>query len=171
MEWLFFREVHAASDKKRDLRERLRMCQRDLSAANLEKEKLNEEVSLKSKLNKQLEDDLQHLEHEKRSLQKKVSDLEKAISSPSGSNPRDSALQRLLLESPIPEAVRRPKLTDPAADNSFTSTAVREWHICLVKLAFQGFCFVFSSLCKLWRTEGFLPGLFLHSIRMVSQNL
>ena len=152
---IIFREVHAASDKKRDLRERLRMCQRDLSEVNLEKEKLNEEVSLKSKLNKQLEDDLQHMEHEKRSLQKKLSDLEKAISSPSGSNPRDSALQRLLLESPIPEAARRPKLTDPAEDNSFTSTVVREWHIYLVNLAFQGFRFVFSSLCKLWRTEGF----------------
>jgi hypothetical protein len=143
---IIFREVHAASEKKRDLRERLRICQRDLSAANLEKEKLNEEVNLKSKLNKQLEDDLQHLEHEKKSLQKKVCDLEKAISSPSGRNPRDSALQRLLLESPIPEAVRRPKLTDPAEGDSFTSTMVREWNNNLLKLAFQDFCFVFPSL-------------------------
>ena len=168
---IIFREVHAASDKKRDLRERLRLCQRDLSAANLEKEKLNEEVNLKSKLNKQLEDDLQHLEHEKRSLQKKVSHLEKAISSPSGSNPRDSALQRLLLESPIPEVVRRPKLTDPAEDNSFTSTVVREWHIYLVKLAFQGFCFVFSFYVNYGELRAFLPGLFMHSIVLVSQNL
>jgi ABC-type phosphate transport system auxiliary subunit len=81
---IIFREVHAASDKKRDLRERLRMCQRDLSAANLEKEKLKEEANLKSKLNKQLEDNLQRLEHEKGSLQEKVSNLEKAIFSPSG---------------------------------------------------------------------------------------
>jgi chromosome segregation ATPase len=123
---IIFSEVHAASDKKRKLGEKLRMCQWRLCAANLEKKKLNEEISHKSKLNKQMEDDLQHLDHEKRSLQKKVSDLEKAISSPSGSNPRDSALQRLLLESPIPEAVRRPKLTDPAEDDSFMSTVVRE---------------------------------------------
>jgi predicted nuclease with TOPRIM domain len=141
---IIFREVHAASEKKRDLRERLRICQRDLSTANLEKERLNEEVNLKSKLNSQLEDDLQHLEHEKRSLQKKVCDLEKAISSPSGRNPRDSALQRLLKESPIPEAVRRPKLTDPAEDDSFTSTVVRELNNYLVKLPFQDFCPVFS---------------------------
>ena len=157
---IIFREVHAASDKKRDLRERLRTCQRDLSAANLEKEKLNEEVNLKSKLNKQLEDDLQHLENEKRSLQKKVCDLEKAISSPNGRNPRDSALQRLLLESPIPEAVRRPKLTDPAEGDSFTSTMVREWDNNLGKLAYQGFCSVFPFSCKLGRNEGFSSRVF-----------
>lgn len=126
MEFLIiFREMQAASDKKRDLRDRLRICQRDLSTASLQKEKLNEELNLKSKLNKQLEDDMQHLEHEKRSLQKKVRDLEKAISSPSGKNPRDSALRRLILESPIPEAVKVPRLTDPAEADTSTSTLVR----------------------------------------------
>jgi len=49
---IIFREVHAASDQKWDLTEQLRICQLDLSEANLEKEKLNEEVQLKSKLNK-----------------------------------------------------------------------------------------------------------------------
>lgn len=118
--------MQAASEKKRELRDRLRVYLRDLSAANLEKIRLNEDLNLKSKLNKQLEDDLQHLEHEKRSLQKKIRDLEKAISSPSGKNPRDSALQRLILESPIPEAVKIPKLTDPAETDTSTSTLVRE---------------------------------------------
>ena len=145
--------MHAASDQKRNLRVQLRTCWLDLSAANLEKEKLNEEINLKSQLNKQLEDDLQHLEHENRSLQKKVYDLEKAISSPSGRNPRDSVLQRLLMKRPIPEAVRRPKLTDAAEGNSFTSTMVRDWDINLIQLAFQGFCVVFPSLCKLMVTE------------------
>lgn len=121
-----FREMQAASEKKRELRDRLRIYHRDLSAANLEKNRLNEDFNLKSKLNKQLEDDLQHLEHEKRSLQKKIHDLEKAISSPSGKNPRDSALQRLILESPIPEAVKIPRLTDPAETDISTSTLVRE---------------------------------------------
>jgi len=54
------------------------------------------------------------LEHEKRSLQEKVYNLAKATFSPSGKNPRKSAGQGLLLGRPIPEAVRRPKLTDPA---------------------------------------------------------
>jgi chromosome segregation ATPase len=117
--------MQAASDKKRDLRDRLRICQRDLNAANVQKEKLNEEVNLKSKLNKQLEDDMQHLEREKRSLQKKIRDLEKAISSPSGKNPRDNALQRLILESPIPDAVKVPRLTDPAEADTSPSTLVR----------------------------------------------
>jgi predicted nuclease with TOPRIM domain len=123
------REIQAASEKKRDLRDRLRTCQRDLSAANLEKEKLNEEVNLKTKLNKQLEDDFQHLEHEKKSLQKKVHDLEKAISSPSGKNPSDSALRRLILESPIPEAVKIPRLTDPAEADKSAATLVRETYL------------------------------------------
>ena len=73
---IIFREVHAASDQKRDLIEQLWTCQLDLSEANLEKEKLNEEVQLKSKLNKQLEENLQHLEHEKKSLQERVYNLE-----------------------------------------------------------------------------------------------
>jgi hypothetical protein len=59
------------------------------------------------------------------------------------------------LERPIPEAVRRPKLTDPAEDDSFTSMMVRDWDINLVQLSFRGFCVVFPSLCKLWRTERF----------------
>ncbi|XP_023721311.1 E3 ubiquitin-protein ligase TRAIP isoform X2 [Cryptotermes secundus] len=116
------REIQAASEKKRDFRDRLKIYHRDLSAAILEKNRLNEDLKLKSKLNKQLEDDLQHLEHEKKSLQKKIHDLEKAISSPSGKNPRDSALQRLILESPIPEAVKIPRLTDPAETDTSTST-------------------------------------------------
>lgn len=120
----YFREMQAASDRKQALRDQLRTCQQDLSAANLQKEKLYEEVNLKSKLNKQLEDDMQHLEHEKRSLQKKIRDLEKAISSPSGKNPRDSALRRLILESPIPEAVKVPRMTDSAEGDTSTSTLV-----------------------------------------------
>jgi hypothetical protein len=141
---IIFRGMRVASDQKRILRERLRMYQEDLREANFEKEKLNEDVNLKSKLNKQLEDDLQHLEHEKRSLQKKVYELEKAISSsPSGRNHKDSVLQRFLPESPIPEAVTRPKLTDPAEDDSFTSTMVRDWDINVVQLSFQCLCVFF----------------------------
>jgi predicted nuclease with TOPRIM domain len=137
---IILREMHAASDQKRKLRVKLKTCQQNLRATNLEKGKLNEEVNLKSKLNKQLEDDLQHLEREKRSLQKKVYDLQRAISSPTGRNPRDCVLQRLLMERPIPKAARRPKLTDPAEDDSFTSTMVREWDINLIQLSCQSLC-------------------------------
>jgi len=147
---IIFREMRAASDQKRDLQDQLIICQLDLSAANLEKEKLNKEVNLKSMLNKQLEDNLQYLGHKNRSLQKKVYGLEKALLS--GRNPRDSVLQRLFLERPIPEAVRRPKLADPTEDDS---TMVRDWDINLIQLAYQGFCVIFSSSCTLWRTERF----------------
>jgi len=146
---IIFREMCAASHQKQNLREQLDICLLNLSAANSEKEKLIEEINLQSKLNKQLEDDLQHLDHEKRSLQKKLYEFEKAVSSPSGSNPRDSVLQRHLLESRVPEAVRRPNLNDPTEDNSFTSRMVRDWDINLVQLSLQGFCVVFPSLCKL----------------------
>ncbi|XP_069681479.1 E3 ubiquitin-protein ligase TRAIP-like [Periplaneta americana] len=114
------REMQVSSEKKRDMRERLRTCQRDLSIANLERDKLTEELNVKTKQNKQYEDDMKHMEQEMRGLQKKVRDLEKAISSPSGKNPRDSALRRLILESPLPEAAKRPKLTDPNAADTPT---------------------------------------------------
>ena len=92
-----------------------------MSAVNAEKERFIEETNLKSQLYKQLEEDFQHTEQEKKSLQKKVRHLEKAISSPNGNNPHDSALKRLILESPLPEAIKRPRLTDPSeADTSIS---------------------------------------------------
>ena len=131
---IIFRELQESSDQNQDLTEQLRICQ-NLSTANLKNE-LNEAVNLKSKLNKPLEDILQCLEHEKRSLQEKVSNPEKVVSH-SGRNPRNSARQRLLLERPLPVAVQRPKLTAPAEGNSRTSTMVRDWDINLVQLSFK----------------------------------
>ena len=115
------RELQETSDQNQDLTEQLRIRQQNLSTANLNNEKLNEAVTLKSKLNKQLEDNIHFLEHEKRILQEKVSNPDKVVSH-SGRNPRNSARQRLLLERPLPVAVQRPKLTDPAEGNSHTST-------------------------------------------------
>ena len=121
-----FREAHAASDEKQDLIEQLRVCRLDLQTANFEKDKLNEEVNLKSNLNKELEDTLQRLDHEKRSLEEKLSSLENATFSVSGRNTWNIARQRLLLERPTQEAVKRPKLTNPAEGKSCTSTTVRD---------------------------------------------
>jgi septal ring factor EnvC (AmiA/AmiB activator) len=109
---IIFREMHAASAQTQDLIFQLKLCQLKLRAANSENEKLNVELNFKSKQNKQLEDDLKCMDHEKRSLQQKVSNLENALFSLSGRNPSNSANQRLLLERPILEEVRRPKLTD-----------------------------------------------------------
>jgi hypothetical protein len=92
---------------------------------------------------------VQCLEHEKRTVQHKVSNLEKAIFSPSGRNPRNSARQVLLLERPIPEAVGRPKLTDPAEGYSCTSTMVRDWDFNLVQLSFP-----LPQLSLLWCSGG-----------------
>lgn len=71
--------MNAALDTTRDLKKQLITCPLDLKAVNLENKKLIEEVNLKTKLIKQLVDDLQHLKHEKRSLQQKVSGLVKAV--------------------------------------------------------------------------------------------
>ena len=110
----------------------------------MEKKKLKKEVNLQSKLNKQLKDDVQHLEHEKSSLQNKIYKFETAVSSPSGRNPRDSVLQKPLWVRPVPSAVKRPKLTDPTEDDSFKSMTVRDWDINLVQLSLQGFVCCFS---------------------------
>jgi chromosome segregation ATPase len=151
---IIFRQVRTASDQNRYLLEQLRTCQLDLSAANLEKEKLSEELRLKSKLNKQLEDNLQNLDkekrslkHDNRSLQEKILKFEKATLSTSGRKTRNSGHHRLSL--------KRPKMTDPAEGDSHTSTMVRDQDINLVQLSFQCFCFVFPSLCKLGGTERF----------------
>ena len=76
---IIFRELQETSDQNQDLTEQLRICQQNLSTANLKNEKLNEAETLKSKLNKQLEDNIHCLEHEKLSLQEKVSNLEKRL--------------------------------------------------------------------------------------------
>jgi len=111
---IIFREQQETSNQHQELKEQLRICQEKLRAANLKHEKLNEELNLKSKQNKELE-------HDKRSLQEEISNLEK----------------RPLLERPLPVAVQRTKLTDPAEGNSRTSTMVRDWDINLVQLSFK----------------------------------
>ena len=73
---IIFREGHAASSGNRDLKEQLKTRQLHLSEANLENEKLNEEMRLQSKLIKQMEETVQHLEQEKESLEEKVYNLE-----------------------------------------------------------------------------------------------
>ena len=120
-----FREAHAASDEKHHLVEQLRVCRLDLQTANFEKDKLNEEINNKSKLNKELEDALQRLDREKRNLEEKLSSLANATSV-NGRYTRNSARQRLLLERPTHEAVKRPKLTNPAEGESCTSMTVRD---------------------------------------------
>jgi len=73
---VIFSEGHAASSENRELKEQLKTRQLHLSEANLEKEKLNEEMCLQSKLIKQLEENVQHLEQEKKSLEEKLYNLE-----------------------------------------------------------------------------------------------
>ncbi|KAJ9595477.1 hypothetical protein L9F63_013341, partial [Diploptera punctata] len=115
------REVQSTSEKKKELREKLRRYQRELNTVNSEKQHFQKETNLKSELYKQLTEDFHHLEQENKSLQKKVHELEKAIVSPSGNNPRDNALRRLLAESPLPEVVKRPRLTNPSEQDTSIS--------------------------------------------------
>nr|CAD7427843.1 unnamed protein product [Timema monikensis] len=98
------RELQAVSDKRRRLREELRVAQS-------ERIHLRNELAGHATALKRLEEDLDHSEAEKRSLRKKVTELEQAILSPTASG--QSALRRLVAESPAP-----PRLTDPRDDQN-----------------------------------------------------
>ncbi|XP_068086083.1 E3 ubiquitin-protein ligase TRAIP [Anabrus simplex] len=65
---------------------------------------------------RQLEKDLEHLEHERKRPLKKIKLLEEAMISPSTSHPAESAPRRLIAESPAPVDIQRPKLSDPEDD-------------------------------------------------------
>ncbi|PSN44320.1 hypothetical protein C0J52_09281 [Blattella germanica] len=117
------REVQAVSEKKRELRDRLKACQLELHDVHAQKEKLIQEVLAKTDLNRQIETDLKHVEEEKKSLQKKIRDLERAISSPNSKDPKSRALERLIFESPAPEAAKRPRLSDPTKTTSTLLTS------------------------------------------------
>jgi len=70
-------------------------------------------------------DDVNHLEEEKNSLTKKISELEAAILSPSASSAANKALKRLISESPAP-AVKRSLdcLDDSIIDGDLSTTPV-----------------------------------------------
>nr|CAD7264151.1 unnamed protein product [Timema shepardi] len=98
------RELQAVSDKRKWLRE-------ELKAAQSERSRLRNELAGHAAAVKRLEEDLDHSEAEKRSLRKKVTELEQAVLSPTASS--QSALRRLVAESPAP-----PRLTDPRDDQN-----------------------------------------------------
>lgn len=104
------------TDRRKDLRDSLRGLEIDLRKANNEKDQLSSQVSALTLANKQLEEDLKHLENTKKSLQKKIEKLEEAIMSPTEGNPRDKALRRLIAESPAPEGLKKPRLTNPSSE-------------------------------------------------------
>nr|CAD7464204.1 unnamed protein product [Timema tahoe] len=104
------RELQAVSDKRKRLREELKVAQSERSH-------LRNELAGHAAAVKRLEEDLDHSEAEKRSLRKKVTELEQAVLSPTASS--QSALRRLVAESPAP-----PRLTDPRDDQNVNTPCV-----------------------------------------------
>ncbi|XP_042232532.1 E3 ubiquitin-protein ligase TRAIP-like [Homarus americanus] len=81
------------------------------------------ELNVLQQVNKNLQDDLMFVEKANTSLKKKVNTLEQAISSPSG-DAMNSALHRLIAESPAPAELKRPHTTCSGSDDSFITPEV-----------------------------------------------
>ncbi|XP_067004019.2 E3 ubiquitin-protein ligase TRAIP [Anabrus simplex] len=110
------KEMKSATEEKRNLLKRVREVEHKLAVSSMEYKKLQNELDSQINAKLQLEKDLEHLEHERKRLLKKIKGLEEAMMSPSTSHPAESALRRLIAESPAPVDIQRPKLSDPGDD-------------------------------------------------------
>lgn len=120
---LFNRELQTETDKKRRIANKLKENDKELTQARTEIYKLKAELKTLLESKEHLEQDVKHHEEEVRSLQKKIKKLEEAIVSPTAS--KNSALRRLIAESPAPADFKRPRLSNPDANESnYTSEKV-----------------------------------------------
>ncbi|XP_076060949.1 TRAF interacting protein no poles [Oratosquilla oratoria] len=100
------KEMTKAVDDKKRLREEARASKAESVSLTVKLKKLNKELgNLKDNLNLATKEN-ESLRRERNSLQKKIQSLEDAITSPSG-DVRNSALHRLITESPAPEHLKK----------------------------------------------------------------
>ena len=104
---IFFscRELNAKVALKQKTEEDLRKCRRLLSSLRVELQQVKKELKDKEEQSVLAEEDIKRYAAENEKLQEKLKVLSESISSPSG-DPRNSALSRLLHESPAPSNLR-----------------------------------------------------------------
>ena len=103
------RELNAKSTLKQKADEDLRKCRRLLSTFRVELQQAKKELKEKEEQSALAEEDIKRYTAENSKLQEKLKTLTESISSPSG-DPRNSALSRLLNESPAPTNLRMSNL-------------------------------------------------------------
>ncbi|KAK7072443.1 hypothetical protein SK128_027439 [Halocaridina rubra] len=101
------REMSKAVDDKKRIRNLNLTLKSDMKDLQSSYNTVSEKLDTYEQVNKQLQDDILSLELDNQSLRKKIGRLEEAIASPSG-NVKNSALHRLIAESPAPEKLKRP---------------------------------------------------------------
>ena len=113
---LFYqRELNAKSALKQKADEELRKNRRQLSSFRLELQQAKKEMKEKEEQAALAEEDIKRCTAENAKLQEKLKMLTESISSPSG-DPRNSAISRLLHESPAPSHLKMSNImcTTPA---------------------------------------------------------
>lgn len=106
---IYNRELNAKVALKQKAEEDLRKCRRLLSTFRVELQQVKKELKEKEEQSSLAEEDIRRYSSENAKLQEKLKVLSESISSPSG-DPRNSALSRLLHESPAPANLRMSNL-------------------------------------------------------------
>ncbi|XP_045581551.1 E3 ubiquitin-protein ligase TRAIP-like [Procambarus clarkii] len=101
------KELNKTVDDKKRLRDEASSLRSKAKEARQNYNAAVTELSVLQLANKNLQDDVKSLERENVSLKKKINALEQAISSPSG-DVKNSAIHRLIAESPAPAEYKRP---------------------------------------------------------------
>lgn len=109
------RELNAKVELKQKAEEELRKCRRQLSALRIELQQAKKELKEKEEHATLAEEDIKRYLAENTKLQEKLKALSESISSPSG-DPRNSALTRLLHESPAPLHFRMSNIMSTTPD-------------------------------------------------------
>ena len=115
----YFRELNVKAALKQKSDEELRKCRRQLSTIRVELQQVKKELKEKEEHSTLAEEDIKRCTAENAKLQEKLKMLTESISSPSG-DPRNSAITRLLQESPAPSHLRMSNImcTTPATPST-----------------------------------------------------
>ena len=104
-----YRELNSKVALKQKADEDLRKCRRELSSLRVEFQQAKKQLKEKHEYSTLAEEDVKRYLAENAKLQDKLKALQDSIASPSG-DPRNSALSRLLHESPAPSHLRMSNL-------------------------------------------------------------
>ncbi|XP_027234444.2 E3 ubiquitin-protein ligase TRAIP [Penaeus vannamei] len=120
------KEMNKTVDDKRRFRDEATSLRNKLREVKHSYNIASNELTTVQQTNKNLQDDVMSLEKENKSLMKKMEALQQAIVSPSG-DVKNSALHRLIAESPAPADLKRPRLSSPdEEDLMITPEVVRK---------------------------------------------
>ncbi|KAK3879756.1 hypothetical protein Pcinc_015700 [Petrolisthes cinctipes] len=105
------KELNKTIDDKKKLRDEVSLMRRKVKESRQNYDTVAKKLSTVEQINTNLNDDIKALERENTSAKKKVIALQEAVISPSG-DVKNSALHRLIAESPAPAQLKRSQRED-----------------------------------------------------------